>query len=92
MVEIEIATVPLDLGAALGEPSTGDTVTRWRLQNRGPATVYRTTDSATAPDPEAVRGFRHPSGSVLAVRIVAGMPTWVWTATGSADVIAEPAG
>ena len=91
MVEIEIATVPLDLGAALGEPSTGDTVTRWRLQNRGPATVYRTA-AATAPDPAAVRGFRHPSGSVLAVRIVAGMPTWLWTATGSADVIVEPTG
>ena len=91
MAEIEITTVPLDLGAALGEPSTGNTVTRWRIQNRGPATVYRTT-AATAPDPASVRGFRHPSGSVLEVRIVAGMPTWVWTAAGTTNLIAEPTG
>ncbi len=90
MAEIEITTAPLDLGAALGLPSSGGTATRWRVQNRGPATVYRTA-AATAPDPADVRGFRHASGSILEVRLRSDVPTWVWCGDGRPTLIVEDA-
>ena len=44
MDEFEITAVPLDLSAALGGPGT------FRVQNRGPATVYR-AEWPTMPTP-----------------------------------------
>ncbi len=90
MHEIHVTSTPLDLGAALGLAASGGVASRWRVQNRGPSTVYR-TEGTTAPDPATVRGFRHGSGSVLEVRIIEGTPCWVWTATATADLVVEPA-
>ena len=89
MDEIEVGATPVDLGASLNL-GTGGTVSFFRMQNRGGGTVYRTV-AATSPDPSALRGFRHPVGSTLPVRIVADPDerTWIWTAGGSATVVLE---
>ena len=93
--EVQVTTTPLDLGDALGLDATDPNsflailkVSAWRVQNRGAATVYRTA-AATAPDPAAVRGFRHGTGSVLKIRIFTEVPTWLWTGAGSATLIFE---
>ena len=98
MIEIQITTTPINLGAALGAAATARVTTLYRIQNRGPATVYRSR-AAIAVNPAAVRGFRHGVGSVVMTAIpsddirqngVLG-PTWVWTAAGDATLIAEEA-
>ena len=90
-MEVTISPVPLNLGAALGEPSTGNTVSRWRVQNRGPLTIYRAT-AATAPNPAALRGFRHASGSIVEVSLLSDTPTWLWcSAALGATLIVEVA-
>ena len=92
MAEIEVSEVPVDLAAALqndaGVPAGVTFASYWRLQNRGPATVYR-TEADMAPDPAAVRGFRHGSGSVTTVRLVSRVPTWVWCSSGTATLVLE---
>ena len=89
MNEIQVGPTPLDLGAVLNL-GTGGSVSFFRIQNRGAGTVYRTV-AATSPDPSAVRGFRHPVGSILPVRIVADPAerTWIWNASGTGTVVIE---
>ena len=89
MTEIQVSLTPVDLGAALSL-GTGGSVSFFRMQNRGAGTVYRTV-SATSPDPAAIRGFRHPVGSILPVRIVADPAerTWIWNASGTGTVVIE---
>lgn len=91
MFEVVIGTTPVDLGAVVGVPTIGRSVGTYRLQNRGPETVYR-TQSVASPDAVAVRGFRHATGTYIDVRIPTsdlGGATWLWTSTGNATVIAE---
>ena len=91
MAEVTITPVPLNLGETLGEPSTGNSVSRWRIQNRGPSTIYRTV-GVSAPDPAAVRGFRHASGSIVEVSLLSDTPTWLWcSAALGATLIVEVA-
>ena len=94
MDEIEVTTTPLDLSAALftGAAAGGGGV--YRIQNRGPGTVYRTTTPpGMAPVPGAVRGWRHPQGDEVAVAIFSGPldpHTWVWTSSDRATLLVEP--
>ena len=88
MDEFEITAVPLDLSAALGGPGT------FRVQNRGPATVYR-AEWPTMPTPGVdARGWRHPVGSEVNVVVMldANSPaTWLWTSGGTATIVLEAA-
>ena len=88
MDEIAITTTPVDLGDALGGLEGN-----FRLQNRGPVTVYRSV-AAAAPVPADVRGWRHPVGDTLLVTLLTVDPTiprtWLWTAEGTATVVVEP--
>ena len=89
--EIAVTTTPQNLRAALGLDNRARTVTPFgRGQNRGPATIYRTT-ATIAPDPAVVRGFRHPSGDVFPLTIKSDDlgATWIWTATGTATLVVE---
>ena len=90
MDEIELGIIPVDLGLALGLPLTGNTVTLFRMQNRGPQTVYMWR-SLTAPIPGDVRGFRHPTGSFFLRSVYsADIGTlWAWTASGDATLVIE---
>ena len=91
MYELTIGTTPVDLGAAVGISPTGRGVSAYRLQNRGPQTIYR-AQSDISPDAAAVRGFRHSTGTAITVRIPTadiGGATWVWTSTGNATLVVE---
>ena len=93
MFEIEVGPAPVDLGAALGVPDTGNSGSVWRIQNRGLSAVYRTR-AVTAPDPAAVRGFHHGGGSTVDAAIytpdvVGRGRTWVWTAGGAATTLSD---
>lgn len=78
--------MPVNLSAAYGQGGTAIV----RLQNRGPATVYRSA-GAGVPDPAAVRGFRHPVGSDTRVWMSGqDHPTWVWTRGQPATLVLEP--
>ena len=94
MWEIELGTTPVDLGAMIGVSATGNTVSTFRVQNRGPSTVYR-AQSLAVPNPAGVRGFRHTSGSTALVRVpsvATSGATWLWTASGNATVVVEESG
>ena len=93
MHEITVTRTPLNVRAALGlADATNSTLFLGRAQNRGPATVYRA--SGTAPDPAAVRGFRHASGDTFQILISSDDlgATWVWTSGGTATLVLESGG
>ena len=86
-IEVEVTEAPQGIAALLGrtaDPFSTGWAFQGRVQNRGPATVYRAGGSS-APDPAAVRGFRHGVGSSVLLDVW-GEPAgaeWVWTAGGS---------
>ena len=93
-VEVEVGATPFALSVLLGRTTaqwTADQVWlfRGRVQNRGPATVYRAV-SPTIPDPGGVRGFRHPVGSEVHVETWGSDLTmaYFWT-SGTATLIFE---
>ena len=94
-VEIEVDETPRSIAALIertGSPWVDDQVWlfRGRVQNRGPATVYRSLSRAV-PDPAAVRGFRHPAGSEARIAVWGADPAmhWFWTAGGTATLVFE---
>ena len=88
-IEVTVGTTPASLQAALGLAGYARTVTPdVRLQNRGPATVYRATGPA-APDPAALRGFRHPAGDVSTLVLRSDVHDWMWTSAGVATLVVE---
>ena len=90
MNEIEVTTTPVSLATALG-PAV-DVVFQGRVLNRGPATVYRAVRPAAdpAPDPAAVRGWRHAEGDEFPIYLDAAAAVhWVWTAKGTATLVLE---
>ena len=95
MIEVEVTTTPINLGAAVGAPMFGRIASYFRIQNRGPNSVYRAR-GVNAPDPARVRGFRHATGSLVYTPIPANDvennvrgATWVWTTSGTATLVAE---
>ena len=94
MFEIDVGPVPVDLGAAVGL-ATGNSTARWRVQNRGNVSIYRTTAGPTdpAPDPATVHGYRHLPGDATDVRLTTldvGR-TWCWTSSRPSVLVVEPA-
>ena len=85
-VDIELSTrVPVNVTGVLGSG-------RFRLQNRGPVAVYR-SPSATMPNIDLTKGFRHEKGSVWEVSLLddpSWWEMWLW-ADSLATVAAEPA-
>ena len=90
MEEIEIGVTPVDIGAALGLPTTGRGSQRWRIQNRGPNTVYKWR-SATTPDITALRGIRHPAGALFPQTVYTADlgALWAWTSQGTSTLVCE---
>ena len=85
MLEIEVTTTPVNLAVALNLDAFG--LQLWRVQNRGPSTIYR-TESATQPDTAAVRGWRHSAGSSFDLTLRGeDNPTWVWTSSNGATLV-----
>ena len=85
MLEIEVTTTPVNLAVALNLGLFG--LQLWRVQNRGPSTIYR-TESATQPDAAAVRGWRHASGETFDLTLMGeGFPAWVWSNTNGATLV-----
>ena len=96
METVAVGTTPVNLRQALNLPaSPAGAQPRWygRIQNAGPAAVFRTI-AESSPDPAAVVGWRHPVGDVftLGVRVGPGAKdVWVWTARDGATLIFEAA-
>ena len=88
MYEVEVISTPANLAILMGLGD--DAVFDGRAQVRGSSTVYRTI-ADTAPDPAAIRGYRHPVGDQFRVRLfgTGTWPQWVWTASGTATLVIE---
>ena len=88
MFEVEITETPASVPALLGRTGVVWEAGIWlftgRVQNRGPATVYRTY-STGVPNAAQVRGFRHPVASDVTIEVWGdtGGTQWFWTAQGS---------
>ena len=84
MVEIAVGSTPVNLANAIA-PGLAGLVWSGRIQNRGPATVYRAVrePAAMMPNPALIRGWRHSEGSEIFLYIDADSAShWVWTADG----------
>jgi len=91
VVEITITTTPQSVRVLLNLDDVREQVL-WagRAQNRGRSSVYRLR-AATAPDPAAVRGWKHPSGDVWPMTVYGDDvgATWLWTREGTATVVLD---